>query len=158
MKSPLLGHCLRQKGYLTDGKRQKVVRYHNQSGILQHSVRHTRINAGLSLSLQGGSKSTPRARITMRPKLAGSCWFDTMMGKSLRKTGTKRERQVKQHKEVCFWLVLSGGFPPAGASSRALDTHGCTLSMPLLVWHSNHTDLGPEEKSLRGRQKCYMLV
>jgi hypothetical protein len=63
--------------------------------------------------------SFPRARITMRPELARSGWLDTMMGKSLRKIG--RDRQGKQHKEVCFWLVLSRGFPPAGSSSRALD-------------------------------------
>jgi hypothetical protein len=91
MKSPLLGHCFWQKGYLTDGKRQKVIRCHNQSGLLQCSRRSTRINPGLSLSLQGGSKSTPRAGITMRPKLARSCCFDTIIGKSCRKTGTGRE-------------------------------------------------------------------
>jgi hypothetical protein len=64
--------------------------------------------------------STPRAGITVRPELAGSSWLDTIMGKSLRKIG--RVRQGEQSKDVSFWLVLSWGFPPAGASSRALDT------------------------------------
>jgi hypothetical protein len=90
-KPPFLGHCLREKGYLTGGKRQAVVRCHNQSGLPQHSIRCTQINHGLRLGPQGGSKSTPRAGIAMRPKLARSCWSDTMMGNSLRKTGTERE-------------------------------------------------------------------
>jgi hypothetical protein len=64
----------------------------------------------------GREKKHPQSRIAMRPKLARSCWFDTMMGNSLRKIG--RDRQGKQCKEVCFWLVLSMGFPqqehPAG--------------------------------------------
>jgi hypothetical protein len=94
--------------------------------------------------------SSPRAGIALRPELARSGWLDTMMGKSLRKTG--RDRQGKQHKEVCFWLVLSRGFPPAGASSRVQDTHGHTIGVPLLVWHSRHTNLGSEERSLCGRQ------
>jgi hypothetical protein len=47
-------------------------------------MKHTQINPGLG---------RPRAGITMRPKLARSCWFDTMMGKSLRKTGTGRETE-----------------------------------------------------------------
>jgi hypothetical protein len=51
----------------------------------------------------------------MRLKLARSCWFDTRMGKSLRKLG--RDRQGERHKEVYFWLVLSRGFLPAGASA-----------------------------------------
>jgi hypothetical protein len=29
----------------------------------------------------------------MKPKLVKSCWFDTMAGKSLRKTETERERE-----------------------------------------------------------------
>jgi hypothetical protein len=56
----------------------------------------------------------------MKPKLARSCWFDTMTGKSLRKTGTERERERdkgEQHREVCFWPVLSRRFPPAGVSA-----------------------------------------
>jgi hypothetical protein len=73
------------------GKRQKIVRCHNQSGLLQCSMRHARINPRLGLGLQGGSKSMPRPRIAMRPKLARSFWFDTMMGTSLRETGTQRE-------------------------------------------------------------------
>jgi hypothetical protein len=43
-----------------------------------------------------------------------------MAGKSLRKIG--RDRQDEQLKEVCFRLVLSRGFYPAGASNRVLDT------------------------------------
>jgi hypothetical protein len=74
------------------GKRQRVIRCHNQSGLLQLNLRHAQINLGLKLSPQGGSKSTPRARITIRPYLARNCWFDTMMGKSLGKIGTERER------------------------------------------------------------------
>jgi hypothetical protein len=54
--------------------------------------------------------------------------------------------------EVCFWLVLRRGFLPAEAYSRVADTHCHTLGMPLLVWGSSHTDLGPEEKSLHGHQ------
>jgi hypothetical protein len=44
--------------------------------------------------------SSPRAGITLRPELARSGWLDTMKGKSLRKIG--RDRQGKQHKEVCL--------------------------------------------------------
>jgi hypothetical protein len=61
-----------------------------------------------------------RAGIAFRPELARSGWLDTMMGKSLRKIGG--DRQGEQHKEVCFWLILIRGFPPAGVSSRAPDT------------------------------------
>jgi hypothetical protein len=82
------------------GKEQKIIRCHNQSGLLQQSMRHARINPGLSLGPQGGSKSTPRTRITIRLNLARSSWFDTMTGKSLRKKGT--ERQGKKYNEVCF--------------------------------------------------------
>jgi hypothetical protein len=101
--------------------------------------------------------SSPKAGISMRPELARSGWLDTMMGKYHRKIG--RDRQGEQHKEVCFWLVLSRGFPqqehPAGC--RTLNGH--TLGMALFVWHSSHTDLGPEErKSLHISPKCYMLV
>jgi hypothetical protein len=161
-KSLLLCHCFWQKGYLTGRKRQNVARCHDQSGLLQHSIRHAPINPGLGLNLKE-SKSTPRARITMRLKLARSCSFDYMMGKSLRKIG--RDRQCKQRKEVYFWLVLSRGFPPRGASSRVPDTHGHTLGMLLLAWHSSHTDLGPGEMSLCAVAKmlcvslnCYGLV
>jgi hypothetical protein len=81
----------------------------------------------------------------VRPELVRSGWLDIMMGKSLRKIG--RARQGEQHKEVCFWLVLSRGFPqqehPAG--HWTLNSH--TLGMPLLVWCSRHTDFGPEERS-----------
>jgi hypothetical protein len=118
-KPPLLGHCLWQKGYLTGGKRQAVIRCHNQSELPQCSIRHTQINPGLCLGLRGGSKSPTRAGITVRPKLARSCWSNTMMGNSLRETG--RDRQGEQQKEVCIWLVLSRGFPqqehPAGCQT-----------------------------------------
>jgi hypothetical protein len=81
-----LGHCLQQKGVFDRWEKiKKIVRCHNQSGLLQRSIRYTHINPGLGLSLQEGSKSTPRGRIAMGPKLARSCWFDTMTGKSLRK-------------------------------------------------------------------------
>jgi hypothetical protein len=46
----------------------------------------------LGLSPQGGSKSTPRARIALRPKLARSYSFDTMMGKALRNIATEPDR------------------------------------------------------------------
>jgi hypothetical protein len=59
-----------------------------------------------------------------------------MMGKSLRKTGTERERQGKWHREVCFWIVLTRGFPPEGVSSRAPEAHGRTLGKLLLAWCS----------------------
>jgi hypothetical protein len=49
--------------------------------------------------------SSPRARITLRPELARSGWFDTMMRKSLRKLG--RDKQGWQLKEVC--LHADGG-------------------------------------------------
>jgi hypothetical protein len=70
--------------------------------------------------------STLTARIAMRSKLARRGWLDTMMRKSLRKTG--RDRQEEQCEEVCFWLVLSRRFPPTGASSRVLDTQWSHLS------------------------------
>jgi hypothetical protein len=126
MKSPLLGQCLWQKGYLTGWKRQKVIRYQNQSGLLQCSIRHTRINPGLCLSLQGGSKSTPRARIAVRPKLARSCWFDTTIGKSLRKIGTETGWAAQGS---LLLAIPQQGVPLAGASSRVPDTHGWTLGM-----------------------------
>jgi hypothetical protein len=111
-------------------------------------MRHTRINLRLGLEL-------PRARITLRPELARSSWLDTMMGMSLRKIG--RDRQGEQCKEVCFWLVLSRGFPPAGASSRVPDTQQSHLRHDP-VWHSRYINLGSEERSLRALPKCYMLV
>jgi hypothetical protein len=60
------------------------------------------------------------------------------MGKFLRKIGSERERerQETRHREVCFWLVLSRGFPPAVVSSRAPEAYGCTLGKLLLVWCS----------------------
>jgi hypothetical protein len=48
----------------------------------------------------------------------------------------QRERQGERHREVCFWLVLSRGFPPAGASSRVSEAHSHTLGKLLLVWCS----------------------
>jgi hypothetical protein len=78
--------------------------------------------------------SSPRARISMRPELARSGWLDTMMGKSLRKI--RRDRQAEQCKEVCLWLVLSRGVPPAGAFSRAPDTQGSLRS------HLRHASIG----------------
>jgi hypothetical protein len=139
-------HCLRQKGVLTGGRRQRSLGAKTNQVPLQHSIRHTQINPRFGLRPQGGRTKHPRARIAIRPKLARSCWFDTMMGKSLMKTGT--EREMEQHREVCFWLVLSRRFPPAGASSRAAETHSHTLGKLLLVWCSSHTDLGPGEMSL----------
>jgi hypothetical protein len=73
-------------------KTKKIIRYQNQSTLFQCSISHTQINPGLSLGPQGGSKSIPRTRIAMRPKLAGSCWFDAMTGKSLKKIGTETDR------------------------------------------------------------------
>jgi hypothetical protein len=60
----------------------------------------TFLNPGLGLDLQGGSKSTPRARIAVRPKLARSCWFDTMTGKSLRKIGTEADKGSSKGKSA----------------------------------------------------------
>jgi hypothetical protein len=102
------------------GETETVIRCHNQSELHQRNMRHNSINPGLVLGPQGGSRSSPRAGIALRPELARSSWIDTMMGRSLRQTG--RDRQGEQHREVCFWLVLSSGFPPAGASSRMPDT------------------------------------
>jgi hypothetical protein len=45
----------------------------------------------LGLGPRGGSMSSPRARIALRPELARSGWLDTMTGKSLRKTGRDRQ-------------------------------------------------------------------
>jgi hypothetical protein len=41
-----------------------------------------------------------RAGITMRPELARSGWFNTVMEKSLRKIG--RDRHGKQHKKSAY--------------------------------------------------------
>jgi hypothetical protein len=76
--------------------------------------------------------SSPKARIAMRPELAKSGWLDTMTGKSLRKIG--RDSQGEQHKEVCFWLFLSRGFPPAGVSSRAPNTQQLHLRHAPLIF------------------------
>jgi hypothetical protein len=46
------------------------------------------------------AKSTPRAGLAMRSKLARSCWFDTMTGKSLRKTGTETDRVSSARKSA----------------------------------------------------------
>jgi hypothetical protein len=81
-------------------------------------MRRTQINPSLVLALR--EHEHPQTGITLRPELARSGWLYTMMEKSLRKIG--RDRQGEQCKEVCFWLVLSRGFPPVGASSRAPDT------------------------------------
>jgi hypothetical protein len=76
-------------------------------------MRYTQINPGLGLGPQGGSMSSPRARITLRPELARSSWLDTMMGKSLKKiedTGSvssarKSASMGKQEVWERFWLV-----------------------------------------------------
>jgi hypothetical protein len=44
-------------------------------------------------ALREGAESIPRAGIAVRPKLARSCWFNIMAGKSLRKTERERERE-----------------------------------------------------------------
>jgi hypothetical protein len=85
-------------------EKTKVIRCQNQSGLPQRSIGICSVSAH-----REGAGNTSRAGISMRPKLARSCWFDTMMGKSLRRTGTERDREKR--KEVCFWLVLSRGFP-----------------------------------------------
>jgi hypothetical protein len=63
-------------------------------------MRHTQINPKLGLSPQGGSMSSPTAGIALRPELARSGWFNTMMGKSLRKTG--RDKQHEQCKKSAY--------------------------------------------------------
>jgi hypothetical protein len=45
------------------------------------------------LTHREGAESTPSAGINLRPKLAESCWSDTVIGKSLRKTGIERDRE-----------------------------------------------------------------
>jgi hypothetical protein len=75
--------------------------------------------------------------------------YHDLTGKSLRKTGTEREREREreteterdretgeQHKEVCFWLDLSRGFPPVGVPSTVPEAHDHTLGKLLLVWCS----------------------
>jgi hypothetical protein len=44
--------------------------------------------------------SSPRAGITLRPELARNGWFNTMMGKSLRKI--RRDRQHEQSKKSAY--------------------------------------------------------
>jgi hypothetical protein len=44
--------------------------------------------------------SSPRAGITLKPELARSGWFNTMMGKSLRKIG--RDKQSEQLKKSAY--------------------------------------------------------
>jgi hypothetical protein len=63
-------------------------------------MRHTRINPRLGLSSQGGSMSSPRSGITLRPELARSGWLDIMMGKFLRKIG--RDKQHEQCKKSVY--------------------------------------------------------
>jgi hypothetical protein len=48
--------------------------------------------SGLVSTCREGAESTPRARITVMPEFVRSCWSDTVLGKSLRKTETERER------------------------------------------------------------------
>jgi hypothetical protein len=96
----------------------------------------------------------------MKPKLARSCWFDTMTGKSLRKTGTERERERQGGAAQGSLLLASAQqeVSPSRSISRAPEAHGCTLGKLLLVWCSSHTDLGPREMSLHGHQKCHVPV
>jgi hypothetical protein len=42
-----------------------------------------------------------RARISLRPELARSAWFNTMTGKSLRKIG--RDRQMSSARSLLTW-------------------------------------------------------
>jgi hypothetical protein len=63
------------------------------------------------LAHREGAESTPRARISMRPKLARSCWSNTMTGKSLRKTGTEGERQRSGIGKSAFGLSSAGAYP-----------------------------------------------
>jgi hypothetical protein len=99
------------------------------------------------LACREGAEITPRAGIAVRPKLTRSCWSDTIVGKSLKKTERERERERERwgerererlgvHREICFQLVFTRGFPSAGVSSRALETLCCTLGRLLLVWCS----------------------
>jgi hypothetical protein len=84
-------------------------------------------NIGVSKSTPGlvsthreDAESTPRARISVRPKLARSlspilCWESPSGRQKQRETG-----------EVAL-LVLSRGFPPASVSSRVPEAHSHTL-------------------------------
>jgi hypothetical protein len=65
---------------------KKNTRYQNKTGLFQHRIRHTKPTPGSVSTHREGAKSTPRARITMRPKLGRSCWYNFMTGKSPRKT------------------------------------------------------------------------
>jgi hypothetical protein len=51
------------------------------------------MNPRLGLSPQGGSMSSPRAGIALRPELAWSGLLNSMTGKSLRKIGRGRQRE-----------------------------------------------------------------
>jgi hypothetical protein len=63
-------------------------------------MRRTRINLGLGLSPQRGSMSSPRAGITLRPELARSGLFNSMMGKFFRKI--ERDKQHEQYKKSVY--------------------------------------------------------
>jgi hypothetical protein len=104
----------------------------------------------LSFSLQGGSRKNPEPELPWSQNWLRAVglipWQESPSGR-------QEQRHTRQAlKGSLLWLVLSRGFPPAGASSRAPDTHGHTLGMSLFVWCSSCTDLGPEEKSLCGCQ------
>jgi hypothetical protein len=142
---------------IRQGNREAVIRCHNQSGLLQFSMRCTQINPGLGLGPQRECMSSPRAGMALRPVLARSILLDTRMEKSLRKIG--RNRQGKQLKEVCFWLILSRGFPPTGASSRVLDTQGSHLRhAPVGLVLKSYLSWSRNRKSLRALPKYYLLV
>jgi hypothetical protein len=133
---------------------KKNARCQNQTGLLQHSIRCTQINPGLILDSQGGSREHPRApTLTMRSKLARSCWSDTMTGKSLRKTGTEREEGGVAQESLLLASPQQGVSPSrsiqqgAGGSWSQLRQASAGLALSC-------TDLGSGEVSLHGCQKC----
>jgi hypothetical protein len=52
------------------------------------------------LAWKDGAKASTELELPVRPKLARSCWFDAMMGKSRKKIGTETGRVSITRKSI----------------------------------------------------------
>jgi hypothetical protein len=88
----------------------------------------------------------------MKPKLARSYWFDTVMGKSPRKTGTEKEARGVAQGHLLLAGPQQGVFPSRSIQQGARGSQSHLRQTPAGLVLS-HTDLGPGEVSLHGHQK-----
>jgi hypothetical protein len=128
------------------GKRQKVIRCHNQSGFLQRSIRCTWINTGLRLSHREGAKSPPELELPWDQSWLGAVglipWPESPLGRQ-----EQKERQGQQCKEVFL------ASPQQGVSSSRSILQGTRYSQS----HLRHAPVGLALKSYQpwsGRKVC----